>query len=315
MEADEYFATTSPPNNLHEVALRTKEFVAHSRSLNRRVVLVSSGGTTVPLENNTVRFLDNFSAGTRGATSAEHFIEAGYAVIFLHRQFSLEPYTRHYTHAKNCFLDFLAAMPDGSLRVVDHHQTEITCMLSKYQEANTNRMLLKIDFVTVRDYLFLLRQITSEMSLLGCYGMYYLAAAVSDYFIPQSKMFEHKIQSDGGALVLSLEQVPKVIKPLVHEWVEHGFIVSFKLETDEALLIPKSRRALERYGHQLVIGNMLQTRKHVVHLIHPTFEETIVLTKKEIEDNVEIEVHIISHLVDLHDKWISQSTTAATTTK
>ncbi|KAJ1342119.1 hypothetical protein BSLG_003342 [Batrachochytrium salamandrivorans] len=259
MEADEYFATT-PPNNLHEVALNQRVF-----------------GTTVPLENNTVRFLDNFSAGTRGATSAEHFIEAGYAVIFLHRQFSLEPYTRHYTHAKNCFLDFLAAMPDGSLRVVDHHQTEITCMLSKYQEANTNRMLLKIDFVTVRDYLFLLRQITSEMSL--------------------------------------LEQVPKVIKPLVHEWVEHGFIVSFKLETDEALLIPKSRRALERYGHQLVIGNMLQTRKHVVHLIHPTFEETIVLTKKEIEDNVEIEVHIISHLVDLHDKWISQSTTAATTTK
>ncbi|KAJ1549768.1 Phosphopantothenate--cysteine ligase cab2, partial [Nowakowskiella sp. JEL0078] len=64
--------------------------------------------TTVPLENQTVRFIDNFSAGTRGATSAEYFIEAGYAVIFLHRQFSLEPYSRHYTHSKNCFLDFLS---------------------------------------------------------------------------------------------------------------------------------------------------------------------------------------------------------------
>lgn len=61
----------------------------------------------MPLENQTVRFLDNFSAGTRGATSAEYFIEAGYAVIFFHRQFSLQPYSRHFTHSKNCFLDYM----------------------------------------------------------------------------------------------------------------------------------------------------------------------------------------------------------------
>ena len=54
---------------------------------------MTSGGTTVPLERQTVRFIDNFSAGTRGATSAEYFLEAGYAVIFLHRQFSLLPYS------------------------------------------------------------------------------------------------------------------------------------------------------------------------------------------------------------------------------
>ena len=35
-----------------------------------RVVLVTSGGTTIPLETNTVRFIDNFSAGTRGSASA-----------------------------------------------------------------------------------------------------------------------------------------------------------------------------------------------------------------------------------------------------
>lgn len=32
---------------------------------------IQSGGTTVPLEYNTVRFVDNFSAGTRGSASAE----------------------------------------------------------------------------------------------------------------------------------------------------------------------------------------------------------------------------------------------------
>ena len=53
------------------------------------------GGTTVPLEVNTVRFVDNFSAGTRGSASAEYFLAAGYAVVFLHREKSLCPYTRH----------------------------------------------------------------------------------------------------------------------------------------------------------------------------------------------------------------------------
>ena len=35
-------------------------------------MVITSGGTTVPLEKNTVRFIDNFSTGTRGATSAEY---------------------------------------------------------------------------------------------------------------------------------------------------------------------------------------------------------------------------------------------------
>jgi len=37
----------------------------------RPVVLITSGGTKVPLERNAVRFLDNFSTGTRGARLTE----------------------------------------------------------------------------------------------------------------------------------------------------------------------------------------------------------------------------------------------------
>jgi phosphopantothenate-cysteine ligase len=37
-----------------------------------------------------------------------------------------------------------------------------------------------------------------------------------------------------------------------------------QLETDETLLIPKARAALERYGHQVVIGNTLHNRKYQV---------------------------------------------------
>lgn len=64
-----------------------------------------SGGTTVPLEHNTVRFVDNFSAGTRGSASAEYFLDHGYAVIFMHRLKSLEPFTRHFTGQQ--FFDML----------------------------------------------------------------------------------------------------------------------------------------------------------------------------------------------------------------
>lgn len=38
----------------------------------KRVVCVTSGGTTVPLEQRCVRFIDNFSSGHRGATSTEY---------------------------------------------------------------------------------------------------------------------------------------------------------------------------------------------------------------------------------------------------
>jgi len=42
------------------------------------------------LEHNTVRFVDNFSAGTRGSASAEYFLEKNYVVIFIYRLVFLE---------------------------------------------------------------------------------------------------------------------------------------------------------------------------------------------------------------------------------
>jgi phosphopantothenate-cysteine ligase len=35
------------------------------------VILITSGGTSVPLEKNSVRSIENFSTGMRGAISAE----------------------------------------------------------------------------------------------------------------------------------------------------------------------------------------------------------------------------------------------------
>lgn len=54
-----------------KVALFCKEL----RKTSTKVAVVTSGGTTVPLERNCVRFVDNFSQGTRGAISTEELLK------------------------------------------------------------------------------------------------------------------------------------------------------------------------------------------------------------------------------------------------
>ena len=291
----DYLNTNPPPRTLHSHLAIAKAFIEEHVSLNRRVVLVTSGGTTVPLENQTVRFIDNFSAGTRGATSAEYFLEAGYAVIFLHRQFSFLPYSRHYSHSVNCFLDFMTEGGNGEVIVNREYQEKMLDVLRKYRKAKTNNTLLLLSFTTVTEYLWELKEIAILMNPLGRKALLYLAAAVSDFFIPKDRLTEHKIQSSETAhgnnangqilehekgieapskkLVIDLDPVPKFLKSLVDGWAPQAMIVSFKLETDPSILIGKAQTALDRYSHHLVIGNLLATRKWEVVFITPKAPE------------------------------------------
>lgn len=58
-------------NKLARKAEAVEAFIEEKRSSGRPVVCISAGGTAVPLEANTVRTIDNFSTGRRGAISAE----------------------------------------------------------------------------------------------------------------------------------------------------------------------------------------------------------------------------------------------------
>ncbi|KAK8877323.1 DNA/pantothenate metabolism flavoprotein [Apiospora arundinis] len=206
-----YFSSNPPPKALTSHVEQARSFIDHHASLKRRVVLITSGGTTVPLEKQTVRFIDNFSAGTRGATSAEYFLEAGYAVIFLHRQFSLLPYSRHYSHSTDCFLDFLHEADDGSVVANPTHQEKMLGVLRKYNDAKRERKLLMIPFTTITDYLYELRAVAQLMRPLGPNGLLYLAAAVSDFFVPSDRMSEHKIQSTNATEGFKQQQGPTTI--------------------------------------------------------------------------------------------------------
>jgi phosphopantothenate---cysteine ligase (ATP) len=309
-EEDAYFSSNPPPRNLDAHIARARAFIAAHADARRRVVLVTSGGTTVPLEKQTVRFIDNFSAGTRGATSAEHFISAGYAVIFLHREFSLAPYARHYSHLRDGVLDFLdfeGGSPEDGARLTVRAQDaqRMTEVLTRYKTVKEGNLLLTLPFVTIGDYLHELRAISRLMAPLGPMGLLYLAAAVSDFFVPPERMAEHKIQSTDAVknfapqqqqqqqshkhedeetfdnfdasprvprskrLIIDLDPVPKFLKSLVDGWAPEGMIVSYKLETDPSILVHKARYSLDRYQHHLVIGNLLSTRKWEVVFVSP----------------------------------------------
>lgn len=309
-DEDKYFRNHQPPSYLPEIEQEVKQFVDyHIQNGNKRIALVTSGGTTVPLENNTVRFIDNFSAGTRGATSAEYFLENGYAVIFLHREFSLQPYSRHYSHSTNCFLDFMTER-DNKVEINPKFAEEMLQVFRKYNEAQSTNSLLCIPFTTVNQYLYTLKTSAEALQPLKSNALFYLAAAVSDFFIPQSRMPQHKIQSSAttdGHLIINLSQVPKFLSRLVDNWCQGAMFVSFKLETDSNILIEKATHALERYHHQLVIGNLLQTRKKEVVFVTPDNNvDWIRLSDEEVEKKVEIEVKMIPKVIECHDKWIAE---------
>ncbi|RKU45377.1 hypothetical protein DL546_003223 [Coniochaeta pulveracea] len=383
MAEELYFNSHPPPKGLEHHTALARDFIAEHSAKGTRVVLVSSGGTTVPLEKNTVRFIDNFSAGTRGATSAEYFLEAGYAVIFLHRQFSLLPYSRHYSHSTDCFLDFLSLSPSASdpneVVVAPQYREKMATVLRKYNAAKSKNLLLMLPFVTITDYLFELRAIAQLMHPLGPRGLLYLAAAVSDFFLPASRMSEHKIQSTNAVdsvpqtgkpkndsvtglynpesqestsdtedeetfdnfdssprvprakrLIVDLDPVPKFLHNLVSDWSPGCYIVSFKLETDPAILVHKAKYSLDRYQHNLVIGNLLATRKWEVVFVTPGHKDVWIrvpaarrkkagvadtedddepldpATLPEGEPEVEIESLIIPAVEELHSKHIKE---------
>lgn len=302
---EEFYASHLPPSDFEDNRQLLKQFCEfHIKDSNQNIVLVTSGGTIAPLEHNTVRFVDNFSAGSRGSASAEYFLENGYAVIFLFRAKSLEPFTRHFSGQQ--FLDMLEIQENSNINVKPDSVDVLLPVLQRYKQAQESNRLLYVNFTSVSDYLWLLRAACEALAPFEKRAILYLAAAVSDFYVPQEEMPKHKIQSS-GAPKISLELVPKILKPLVSSWVPQAFVVSFKLETDDSLLIAKSRESLMKYNHRLVIANMLHTRKTRVVFVTPSASDEIILTKDQALGGLEIEEPIVADVIRRHEEFLAQA--------
>ena len=306
MSDDIFKEVYKPPNfdeNIQKATDYLKTCVVCSET---PVVLVTSGGTTVPLECNTVRFIDNFSTGKRGSASTEYFLQRNCYVILLHRTGSLRPFFRHFD-AKMVDEAFVIDEKDDLLVRKDSQLgKKFRSIYDAYH--NFRNKLLMIEFETCSEYLWYLRGIARLMNSYKNNAIYYMAAAVSDYYIPREAMSEHKIQSSDVTLDIKLFPVPKMLGSLCNIWSPEAFCVTFKLETDSSILIAKAEKSLQRYKQNLVIGNTLSDRRVKVTFITYSKENELeqrVCETKNSDSRLELEELIVAELLTSYQSWRS----------
>eukprot|EP00887_Chlorella_sp_A99_P001295 scaffold14.g1295.t1 len=197
-----FFAGAPPPAPPTARALGAplRAFLAGTAAGGRPVAVVASGGTTVPLERNCVRFIDNFSRGTRGALSAEQLLAAGYSVIFLSRAGSAQPFVSEFQDDLAVQASFLFSEDqpltsffelggaDDGVAVRRAAQPGLAAAVRAAAAAQQEGRYLQVPFTTLFDYLQALREIATQAASLGPRLLVYLAAAVSDFFLPWADM-------------------------------------------------------------------------------------------------------------------------------
>ena len=304
--SDDIFRDTYEPAEYNSNISKAKEYLtACAINCDSPIVLVTSGGTTVPLECNTVRFIDNFSTGKRGSASTEYFLRKNCYVILLHRSGSLRPFFRHFD-ANMIDEAFLVDERDD---LVVRKDSELGRNFRSIYDAyhKFRNKLLMIEFETCSEYLWYLRGIANLLQSYKSNAIYYMAAAVSDYYIPRDAMSEHKIQSSDAALDIKLFPVPKMLGHLCNTWSPEAFSVTFKLETDSTILISKAERSLQRYKQNLVIGNTLSDRRvrvtFISHSKDNVLKERLCETKGS--DKSELEELIVDELLSSYRLWLS----------
>ncbi|XP_022131437.1 phosphopantothenate--cysteine ligase 2-like [Momordica charantia] len=305
-EIKSFFDSAPPLRNIENISESLKNFIeinsspAGSRSA-RKVVCVTSGGTTVPLEQRCVRYIDNFSSGHRGAASTEYFLKAGYSVIFLYRTKTCQPYCS--LLPDDPFLECFEFTCDSGIQVRQSYSEAVKSAISEHHAAVADGTLLKLPFTTIFEYLQMLHLIGTSLRSLGPHALFYLAAAVSDFYVPWESMAEHKIQSGSGPLDMRLAQVPKMLSVLRSEWAPTAYCISFKLETDVKILLEKADAALRKYKMHMVIANELSTRKEEVTLVTENEKIHVRRDPKLVGD--EVENHIVKHIVEKHSTYIN----------
>lgn len=300
-EIESFFDSAPPLKDSAGIIKKLNEFIEYNstppgKGSPRRVVCVTSGGTTVPLEQRCVRYIDNFSSGHRGATSTEYFIKAGYAVIFLYRRGTFQPYCQ--SLPEDPLLECFECSEDSTIQVRQPHTEAVKRAVSDHHAAIAGGHLLKLPFTTIFEYLQILQSIAMSMKDLGSLAVFYLAAAVSDFYVPWKSMAEHKIQSASGPLDMRLVQVPKMLSALKKEWAPMAFCISFKLETDSKILLEKAEMALKKYRMHMVVANELSTRKEEVTVV--TGNEKILVCRDKTQADSDVEEPLIELIVGRH---------------
>ncbi|KAH8584141.1 phosphopantothenoylcysteine synthetase [Cryptosporidium sp. chipmunk genotype I] len=296
--------------------LNLTEFISREiKVYNRNIVIITSGGTYVPLERNMVRYIDNFSTGTRGAYSAEYFLKSGFSVVFFHRKGSHIPFTIDCPSK----YDMLMAMANNIISSnEDNYNLLINEQFKKVIEASQNlikysdRMFL-MEFGSVHEYFNGMDYIISHCAKFPDSFIFFLAAAVSDFYIPENLLPKNKISASSDAsldlengsktpsITLELYSTPKYAR-CIRNKLPYCFLVLFKLETEFEILFKKSDNLLKICDANAICANLLQDRRDSVIILTPNSKTEI----KKMSDP--IEEAIVSNIISLYKNYFANNT-------
>jgi phosphopantothenate-cysteine ligase len=125
----------------------------------------------------------------------------------------------------------------------------------------------------------------------------YACAAVSDYYIPNDQLIEHKISSGQNELIISLIPVPKLLGFIKSEYAPKAFVVSFKFETNGKILADKCLQSTEIYNQDIIIGNIVKTRTNQVRIFERIEKQWTIIIRSQ---DKEIKIDIIKFLSNKH---------------
>lgn len=287
------------------------EFISREIKLyNRNVVIITSGGTYVPLEKNMVRSIENISTGTRGAYSAEYFLKAGFSVVFFHREGSHLPFTVDIPSK----YDLLVAIGSNLDSNEDHSGLLENERFKKIVKASRNLInysdrIFMMEFGSVHEYFNGIDYIISHCKEFPTCIIFFLAAAVSDFYIPENLLSKNKISasselalSSGNefqtpSITLELYSTPKYAQYIRNE-MPYCFLVLFKLETEIETLYKKSDKLLKMCNANVVCANLLQSRRDNVIIFTPDSKTEIKKRSDTIEESV------VSIIISLYEKHL-----------
>lgn len=140
--------------------------------------------TPHPQDTDAVNSLETMGSGNRGAACAESFLKAGYWVVFLYRDDSLRPFARvlskRVKKAGASLLEQLRVNPQtGRVELAlegGDPEDEAGLRKAMADHAALKGRLLELPFVSLYEYLFLLREACLAVRPFGPYGSLFLAA-------------------------------------------------------------------------------------------------------------------------------------------
>lgn len=175
--------------------------------------------------------------------------------------------------------------------------------------------LLAIPFVTVTEYLFLMSETARLVEPLHHRALFYLAATVSDFYIPDDQLPEHKGSSSRSRQAdawqrLEWHQVPEFLGYFKTKGAPDAFFVSLTngpLETDVALVRRKAQQSMEKDGMHLVVvvaNELLDTRSNQVLLIQSDGNECAI--HQPTDSQVDREQSIVQTVVHAHYRYLAK---------